>query len=75
MYGADGRNIGYFIGDAIYGPDGRYIGEVYGGDRIGRRTGVAHPVAGARAALASRGVTRLADTLGMPVGGWDEPSF
>jgi hypothetical protein len=30
----DGRNVGRFQDDEIYGPDGRYLGEIKGRDRL-----------------------------------------
>lgn len=75
LYNADGRNAGYFSGDKAYSLSGQYLGELYGSDYIGRRTGVAHAMAGSRAAHVGTAMARHANRVGHAIAGWDDPNL
>lgn len=75
LYNSAGKNVGYFKGDIAYSIHGRYLGEIINGDSIGKRSNIAYPVDGARAAFASIGISKFANRGGSSLAGWVDPDF
>ena len=75
LYGADGRNVGYFEGSLAVGLNGRVVGEMYDDRFIGYRLGIAYPLYAPRAQYAGLAFAPYAAYAGYAIGGWEDPHF
>jgi hypothetical protein len=75
FYNAEGKHIGYLIGEIAYTNDGCAVGEVYGDQWIGRSKTVIYPTGRQQAELSSKAAARLADRAGLPLAGWADPDL
>lgn len=75
LYNAQGANVGYFKDDVAYSTNGQYIGEIRRDDWIGKRTGIAHAVAGVRSPCTGITLCQHVGRVGLAVGGWADPDF
>jgi 4-fold beta-flower domain-containing protein len=75
LYDADGKNVGYFIGDVAYALNGDCLGEIYDKDWIGNRSGVMHGCSGSRVGYAGIAAGRYANRGGIALAGWSDPKF